>query len=234
MIYRSHFGQLGDLVSQLLTMRDPENKTVEILSDLASFNNVTSDQFHIERYGCASHARRYFAKNPMEDEDWGEVFLNQFGEIYCHEEMLDAEGRRDENVSSVRKKCSKKVWDQMHKDAKEVANLFSRSTELGGAVRYLIDNFEELTAYLDNPRIMQTNDLSERLLRPEKQIQSASLFRNSIDGRCALDITRSVLQTSIAANAATGDYLNYVLKTPPELIEKNPESYTPLEFLRRQ
>jgi len=159
-VYRSHFGQFGDLVQQLVSMRDEEYDRLDVLSDLASFNNIDAPPgLAVRRYGCTSHARRRFAKEPREDEDWSQVFINQFGLIYCHEDMLDAEGRRKTNVQGVRDKCSRKVWSQMFVDAKKVIPNFSRDTILGDAAHYLVDNFPALTAYLDNPNMMHTKDL---------------------------------------------------------------------------
>ncbi|MBN1960844.1 MAG: transposase [Deltaproteobacteria bacterium] len=95
----------------------------------------------------------------------------------------------------------------------------SKETKLGEAARYIIKNYDKLTAYLDDPRLEITNNFSERMLRLEKLIEASSLFRTSLEGRFALDIMRSVLQTAIAAKAPLQDYILSVLMKPMDDIE---------------
>ena len=134
--------------------------------------------------------------------------LSQIAGIYSHEESLDIQGRNVTNTNAVRDQCSKAIWLQLLDDAKVIKRDFSSETDLGEGARYLIRHFDELTLYLTEPKLRHTNDMSERLLRPEKQIQSLSLFRNSLAGRFALDIVRTTIQTSIAAKVNAARYLD--------------------------
>jgi hypothetical protein len=47
-----------------------------------------------------------------------------------------------------------------------------------------------------------------------------------------LDITRTILQTPIAAQVDLQLYLNWVLRMPEEVIKSNPSEFTPLAFAR--
>jgi hypothetical protein len=77
-----------------------------------------------------------------------------------------------------------------------------------------------------------SNDFSERMLRLEKLIQANALFRKSLEGRFALDIIRTILQTAVAAKAPLAEYLVFVMKTSQKKIKANPEAYTPLAYAR--
>ncbi|MBC7660801.1 MAG: hypothetical protein H7249_13980 [Chitinophagaceae bacterium] len=66
----------------------------------------------------------------------------------------------------------------------------------------------------------------------EKLIQANALFRNSLEGRFALDINRSILQTGIAAHAPLQDYVTYVLRASPEDVQSRPENFTALAYSR--
>ena len=233
-LFRSHFGGFGNLISQLLQYRDQSNSELTILSDLSTVNLIESEIFNIKQAGCTSHARRRFSKNEDEDKDWAGLMLSQFGSIYAHEELLDIKGRNKTNTIAVRQDCSKQIWDQMHEDAQEMTKTFSSATGLGDAARYLIKHFNELTLYLSDPRLRATNDVSERLLRPEKQIQAVALFRESLQGRFALDIVRTVIQTCVASTVNGEQYLNWVLKADPRMISQNPAAFTPFAFLSEQ
>lgn len=76
----------------------------------------------------------------------------------------------------------------------------------------------------------RSNNFSERMLRLEKLIEAGSLFRQTLEGRCALDIMRTVLQTAIAAGVDLVAYLTWVMRMPPDVVEKAPEAFTPLAF----
>jgi hypothetical protein len=77
-----------------------------------------------------------------------------------------------------------------------------------------------------------SNDFSERMLRLEKLIQANALFRKSLEGRFALDVIRTILQTAIAAKVPLAEYLVFVMKTSQDKIKANPEAYTPLAYAR--
>lgn len=61
----------------------------------------------------------------------------------------------------------------------------------------------------------------------EKLIENSSLFRTTLEGRFALDIMRTVLQTAVAAGAPLQLYLLAVLRAPPDEVAAAPERFTP-------
>ncbi len=67
-------------------------------------------------------------------------------------------------------------------------------------------------------------------MRLEKLIEASSQFRKSLEGRFALDIMRSVLQTAVAAKVRLMDYLLYVLRASPKEVAEKPEDFTPLAY----
>lgn len=213
-----------------LKFRDKENTELTLVSDLAKTNLVNHQGLQIKKSGCTSHARRRFAKLEGPENDYNEIIMNNFTQLYQYEHLLDIEGRNRSNTQSVRQNCSKPDWEEIKEMCVELSKEKSSSTPLGAAARYVIGNYTELTHYLTDPRLPHTNDLSERLLRPEKVIQAAASFRNTIEGRAALDIVRSLIQTSAASNVNATRYIDWVLRTPEEKISAHPERYTPYAF----
>ena len=104
---------------------------------------------------------------------------------------------------------------------------WSKATTLGKAARYIINHYDKLTAYLDDPRLEPTNNLRERMLRTEKLIESSSMFRKTLEGRFVLDVVRTILQTAVAADVPVHAYLQSVLRAAPEEIANHPERFTP-------
>jgi predicted DNA binding CopG/RHH family protein len=156
--------------------------------------------------------------------------LQMFKGLFLHERGLDLFGRNADNVRAVRGVDCRELWQQIKELAEDMSEQWSRETKLGEAARYITRNYDKLTTYLDDPRLSLTNNFSERMLRLEKLIENSSLFRTSLEGRFALDIMRSVLQTAVAAGAPLQTYLLTVLRASPAEVAANPERFTPLAW----
>ena len=231
MFYRSHLGGLGNLLEVLLERREPNKKAVVVQSDLSTVNLVSDPtlrtRFAIQQVGCLAHARRPFARFEHEDPELCGTMLDQFGALAILEDALDECGRNRENVSAVRGVDSREVWKDIVETSELMAHKWSKQTKLGEAAGYILRHQRALSAYLDDPRLGPDNNLSERMLRMEKLIQSSSMFRVSLEGRFILDILRTVCQTATAAQVPVADYLLAVLKTPAAQIREAPEKFTP-------
>jgi hypothetical protein len=233
--YRSHIGGFGNLLSICLGMRQPEFKDLTVQSDLSTVNLVSADlakRFAIELAGCVSHARRPFALYEHEDPELCGYMLHFFKGLYIYEKGLDLYGRNDANVRAVRGVDSRQMWEDIKDLAILITQKWSKSSKIGAAAHYILRHFAKLTAYLECPIINISNDFSERMLRMENLIEANALFRNSLEGRFALDINRSSLQTAIAAHAPLQDYIAFVLRASPEEVEANPQAFTALAYAR--
>jgi hypothetical protein len=232
--YRSHIGGFGNLLSICLGMRKPEFKDIIVQSDLSTVNLVSDNDLAsrliIELAGCTSHARRPFAIYENDDPDACTQILHLFKGLYIYEKGLDLYGRNDTNVRAVRGIDSRAMWEEIRELAFDLTHRWSKSTKLGSAAHYILRHYKKLTAYIENPIISISNDFSERMLRMENLIEANALFRNSLEGRFALDINRTILQTAIAARAPLQDYVAHVLRASPTDIEANPEAFTALAY----
>jgi len=236
--YRSHLGSFGNLLESILHSRSASHKDVIVQSDLSTTNLVRDcellNRFKFKFIGCSSHARRPFAQYEHEDPIYCSHILHLFTGIAMHEERLDAHGRNRHNVLAVRKTDSCRLWESIREIAQKLEKRWSKATKLGTAARYILNHFDKLTAYLDDPRLEPTNNMRERMLRTEKLIENSSMFRKSLEGRFVLDIIRTVLQTAVAAGVPVHEYLVSVLREDPDEIASNPERYTPLGWAARK
>lgn len=236
--YRSHLGSLGNLLEMILRKRKASARELWIQSDLSTTNLVTdpelTSRFDIGMAGCTAHARRPFAQYEDQDPIRVPYMLHLFKGLAMHEDCLDRVGRNHENVLAVRDQDSRRLWEKIKAFAHELAQAWTKATPLGAGARYIIKHYDKLTAYLRNPRLDGTNNLRERLLRPEKLIEKSSMFRRTIEGRAVLDILRTILQTAVAAGVPAHEYLVDVMRTDPEEVAEHPERYTPLAWSARQ
>lgn len=56
------------------------------------------------------------------------------------------------------------------------------------------------------------------------------MFRQSLEGRFALDVMRTVLQTAIAAEVDLRAYVIWVLQMPADAVAADLGAFTPLAF----
>lgn len=229
--YRSHLGGLGNLLEQLLVRRNPKHRKVLVQCDLSTVNLVSDPklraQFAIDIAGCGAHARRPFKRYQHEDPELCDLMLGLFRELSHFEKSLDLVGRNEQNVRAVRDVDARETWETIDRLATMVAHQWSGQSKLGDAARYLTRHRDALTRYLDDPRLSWTNNHSERDLRPEKMIEASSMFRATLEGRFALDILRTICQTASSVEGSLAEYLEFVLLSSEEAVEKSPETFTP-------
>lgn len=230
-LYRSHIGSVGNLLEAILKGRDQRLREVILQGDLSTTNLLTSREllarFDVRAIGCSAHARRPFALYEDEDPERCAYMLHLFQGLAIYEERLGAVGRNRDNVLAVRGADCRELWGDILKLAKGMEGTWSKATKLGTAARYIIKHFDALTAYLDDPRLDATNNLRERMLRMEKLIESSSMFRRTLEGRFALDVVRTILQTAVAAGVSVHEYLVSVLRSSDEEVRRDPGRFTP-------
>lgn len=241
--FRSHLGTLGDLLSKMLETRSPKRKRLTLLTDLASTNLVSASlysSFEITHAGCAAHARRPFWKHRDKDQKLCYWMLSAFLVLEQIEDRIDELGRTKANIERYRHRYSRKVWaiikrrcESVLRGEKVYGNHWPKTSEIYGACRYIVKHFDILTAYLDDPRLPSTNNLSERVLRWDKIMQDASKFRMTEAGRLHVDILRTIVHTCSAANVALKDYLIFVFKNRAA-IETDPAQFTPYAYALKQ
>lgn len=229
--YRSHLGGLGNLLEALLHRRDGKLKEVPFQCDLSTVNLVADpilrQKFELLIFGCGAHARRPFKRYEKDDPRLCGLMLALFGEISHCEKSLDIAGRNEHNVKAVRDVDERDSWNEILNLAKLINTQWSGSSNMGEGARYIERHYEALTRYLGDVRMAWSNNHSERDLRGEKMTQSSSMFRVSLEGRCVLDVMRTIGQTAAAAKVPLAAYLEFVLRADPKDVEQSPGAYTP-------
>ncbi len=241
--FRSHLGTLGDLLSRMLETRSPKKKRLTLVTDMATTNLVAAkfySTFEIIHAGCAAHARRPFWKNKDKDQRLCYWMLSAFLVLEQIEDRIDELGRTKANIERYRQRYSRKVWEIIRKRCESVirgekihGNYWPKTSELYGACHYIVKHFRTLTAYLDDPRLPSTNNLSERVLRWDKIMEDASKFRMTEAGRLHVDILRTIVHTCSAAGIELKDYLLFVFKNRAA-IEADPSQFTPYAYALAQ
>ena len=246
--FRTHVGSFGNLVSRLLEMRSPRNKKIIIQGDLSSSNlpeKGIRDRFEIQVSGCGAHARRPIWRYRKDDPDFCYYLLSAFLLLSYLEKLIDLEGRTEENVRKYRRYAGM-LWQAIRNrclaaitgvrttpftDAKHKIIQWPPQNRLHVAAQYIVDHFQELTLYLQEPRLPWTTNDQERGLRFEKCLLGAAKFKGNRNGRVILDILRTLNATSASAQVEMDDYIQWVYRNRGQ-VEENPGLFTPFAYAK--
>ena len=90
-----------------------------------------------------------------------------------------------------------------------------KGSKLEVAVRYSLNQAQQLTAFLDAPEIPISNNLAENAIRPFVVGRKNWLFCDSVKGAESSAIVYSIVETAKANNLEPYDYLLMVLSLLP-------------------
>jgi len=176
--------------------------------------------------GCNAHARRPFAKEAdLSASDGAQnpdaaLIVELYAEIYRlehaalegpPEELLDRRRR-------IRQEHSKSVMERIRKEAERIAGSYSFSHPLAEGGRYIINHYDKLILFLDNPLLPPDNNAAENALRINALIRKNSLFFGSEEGGERAAIALTVLHSCRIANVEPHGYLAEI--TPKLLLHR--------------
>ncbi len=128
------------------------------------YNEVTSAGGRT-RAACLAHARRrFFDALPYAPE--ARTPLEMIRDVYVVEHDAKAEGiaRTDEHMK-LRRARARPIMDRLHAWLVERQDQHAPKSPMGSALRYAVNNWTELTRFLDDARIPPDNNRSESALR---------------------------------------------------------------------
>jgi hypothetical protein len=249
--FRTHLGSVGNLLGKILEWRNPKKGKVAYQGDLSTTNLPSEElqkKFQLELAGCGSHARRPFWRFKEDDPAFCYFMLRGFLMLSGLEKRIDREGRTFETTEKLRGRYGKMIWQALKNRCKAVvagvAPTLSNGrlkfsvfpwppkSHLNTAAQYVIRNYDELTRYLDNPRLEYTNNGRERGLRAEKTMLDGSKFRNSRNGRAVIDVLRTLNATCTTAEIEFATYLKHLYLNQEEVLEQ-PEKFTPFAVAKK-
>lgn len=168
--FECHSTRSGDVASEIL-----ENSLCEILlSDVYTGYNkavrivnqsrAKNDKPLIKNTYCNAHARRYFFKfwkHHKTSED-AQFYLDQYQEIYKLNDQ--AKGKSPPEILLLREQM-KPHFEMMKSKVIKDINKYPSSHQLSKAMGYFLDNYINLTRFLEDSEIPIDNNSQEGLLR---------------------------------------------------------------------
>lgn len=166
--------------------------------------------------GCLYHARRKFMEviklAPQADGVSTHVIslIAKLSTIESEIKSLSSEDKK-----TIREEKAKPVLDELYDFLSSNQPHIPPKSLLGKAVAYTLNQWPKLLTYLQDGRLENNNNLSERAIKPFVMGRKAWLFADSVEGAEAAAIIYSLIETCKHHHVEPYDWLRYVLQAIP-------------------
>lgn len=173
--------------------------------------NVVTNVNGRDRTGCFSHARRRFFE-ALSTAPEARKGLDIILDLFMTERDAKARGLLGTDAHlRLRKTKSVEALDRLLAWAKETEPLYEPRSAMGTALYYLQNQWDRLTAFVDDPKIPIHNNASESALRIIALVRKNSLFFGSDGAGERFAVLHSLVATCEKHNVNPIAYLTDVL-----------------------
>ncbi|MEM8709681.1 MAG: IS66 family transposase [Planctomycetota bacterium] len=180
-------------------------------ADAYSGYDTIFESGEVTEIGCWAHARRYFKDAEDFDPDITAEILSRIRDLFAVESAAKEAELNDDARRDFRQERARPVLRDLRAllDKHEISVL-PKST-LGKAIRYALNQWTALTAYVDDGRCEIENNTAERALRPIAAGRKGWMFFLNEGGGENAAVIFSLIETAKAAGVNPVDYLRDVL-----------------------
>jgi len=180
---------------------------------------------------CIAHARRQFVDVADQFKDECEYVLKAFKVVY----RTDAEARKKNLSPSQRLQLhrtkSQQTMTRLHSWLKRQFDdkLVEPNSALGKAISYMLNHWEKLTRFLQEPGAPLDNNICERALKRAIVHRKNSLFYKTRRGARVGDMYMSLIYTCEMCQTSPFDYLT-ALHRQAERVAEAPHDWMPWNY----
>ncbi len=182
------------------------------------------DQTQATRVGCFAHARRKFVEamqaHPKGKTGKANWAIGHLKKLYRIENEIIA--RTTEEKLALRKEHAEPLLIEFKKWLDKSALQVPPKSAIGKAIAYSLNQWPKLIRYLEDGRLSNDNNRTEREIKPIVIGRKNWLLSNTARAAKASAILYSVIESAKANGLLPFDYLNYLLDEQtckPETIE---------------
>jgi hypothetical protein len=196
----------------------------------ASTSNLT-EKAECDLSNCLTHLRRYFVEAYKTSRKSCTFVILELKEVYRIEEIAKKGQLSTEQRLELHKQKSKPVMDKIKQfcETELLEKRVEENSQLGEAMNYLLNHWEELTAFLRIPGAPLTNDELEQKFKMVKIHLKNSYFYKTEHGALVGDMFMSIIHTCITAGANPFDYLLKIQIYSDE-VKKSPKDWMPWNY----
>jgi transposase len=180
------------------------------------YDALAEKSAEIKLSGCLYHARRKFfeiLKVTNAKEGVAYDVVQQIIKLAAIEESIKALTITEKFNTRIEK--AKPSLEKLHDYLVDVHPRVVPKSPLGQAVSYTLNQWPKLLTYLQDGRLENNNNLSERAIKPFAVGRKNWLFSDSVSGAEAGAIIYSLIETCKHHDIEAYDWLRYVLKQVP-------------------
>ena len=141
--------------------------------------------------------------------------MERIGMLYKIEEMIRS--KSPEEKRTERQKQSKPLLDALFEWLHSLEDAVDRSSKIGEAVLYMINQEQYLRRYLDDGHLSIDNTAAERAIKNFAVGRRNWLFSKSIKGAEASATVYSITETAILNGLKPYNYLTHILEKMKDL-----------------
>ena len=161
--------------------------------------------------GCMAHARRKFIEAEKNDRERHEYAVKVFAELYTIEADLRSREADFDTIKKERAEKSRPILTRLKKWLIEEISKVLPKSPIGTAIKYTLERFDKLEAYLEDGRLQIDNNAVERALRPVAIGRKNYLFAGSHQAASRAATFYSLLGTCKVQGIDPMKYLIYIL-----------------------
>lgn len=176
---------------------------------------------------CWAHARRNFYEIAENHEADCREILKMLDQLFA----IEREAKTWDALKLLRNEKSKPLVENIRQwlDEKNAKYLLSES-EMGKAIRYLLNNWDEFTVFLGDIRVPLSNNDAERALRHGVLGRKNFYGSKSINGADVAAVHYTVIETCKKVQLEPAAYYRYLIQTN----NAGGKPLTPLGYVRRK
>ena len=207
----------ADNRGQQVPMQLLSSENHAIMVDGYEWYQKACNEYGITRLGCWAHARRKFkeAQDLQKKGKTGKAdqALAYIQNLYTIEKKIKDEP--PDKRQQIRQEEAKPILDKLAKWMEKSIQTVAPKTKIGIAFVYLHNQWDRLTAYLEDGCYPIDNNAAERAIRPFAIGRKNWLFSKSQAGAKASANLYSLIETAKANDLNAYDYLQCIFKELP-------------------
>lgn len=180
--------------------------------DIYDFLSQREDVVHA---GCHAHARRGFKEAEGSNREGAALALDKWQALFEIERAMREEGFSADKRLDVRTQRSAPIINAIKGWIDTTVLNLTPKDPIAGAMAYVLNRWNELTAFLHNGRIELSNNLVENRVRPHALGRKNWLFSKTEEGAKRLATAYTVLWTCELHGINPFEYLCDVLERIP-------------------
>lgn len=195
------------------------------------YTSLARERADLELIGCWAHARRKFVEALDEDRRAAWI-VRQIGHLYGVEKRLRTARAGPRLREALRASEARPVLHRIEKALRRLRERVLPQSQLGIAIGYTLERWEELSRYVEHGRIEIDNNLVENAIRPTAVGKKNFLFIGHPEAGWRSAVIYSVLGSCRRYGIDPHEYVRDVLKRLPSMKSTEIETVTPAAWAK--